>query len=42
MLTDDNIELFAMKAYDNPHCANMDEFNDDLKRIKYFKRLFNR
>lgn len=40
-LTDDNFIIFAMKAYDKPNCI-MSEFEDDLKRIKYVKRLIKR
>ena len=31
-----------MKSYENPSCFSMDEFLDDMKRIKYIKRLFYR
>ena len=31
-----------MKEYKNPHCLNVDEFNEDLNRIKYIKKLFKR
>lgn len=41
-LTEDNFTLFAIKHYDNPACRGIDEFNDDLKRLKYVKRLFNK
>jgi hypothetical protein len=41
-LTDDNFLLFAMQHYENPQCVSMDDFNDDLLRIKYLKRLLNR
>ena len=34
--------LFATKHYDNPHCENMDEFYEDLNRIKYIKRLLRK
>ncbi len=40
-LTDDNVLLFAIKAYDKPNCI-LSEFNDDFKRINYLNRLFNR
>jgi len=39
-LTEGNFQMFAMKAYMNPHCTDMLEFHDDLKRIRYIKRLF--
>tara|TARA_R110002074_G_scaffold7617_1_gene32245 strand:+ start:771 stop:1103 length:333 start_codon:yes stop_codon:yes gene_type:complete len=28
-----------MKMYENPQCKNIDEFYEDLDRIKYVKRL---
>ena len=40
-LTEKNFLLYAMQHYDNPQCVEVEEFNDDLKRIKYIKRLFN-
>lgn len=42
ILTDSNFLLFATRHYDNPHCLDMKEFKEDLDRIKYIKRLFNR
>ena len=33
-LTEENFTMFAVKNYDNPSCKGMDEFLDDLKRIK--------
>ena len=41
-LNDDNYMMFAMKYYENIQCTSVDEFNDDLNKIKYVKRLFNR
>jgi len=41
-LTDDNFLLFAVKHYNNPSCSGIKEFNDDLKRFKYVKRLFRK
>lgn len=38
-LNDTNFELFAAKHYDNPSCKSMNEFRDDLGKIKYIKRL---
>jgi hypothetical protein len=40
-LNDDNFLLFAMKCYDSPNCV-MSEFEGDMKRTKYLKRLFRR
>jgi hypothetical protein len=34
--------MYAIKNYDNPYCKGMDEFLDDLKRIKYIKRLLRK
>ena len=33
--------MYAMKEYVNPQCLDIREFYDDLKKIKYLKRLFN-
>ena len=41
-LNEDNYIMFATKYYDNPQCTTVEEFNDDLNKIKYVKRLFNR
>lgn len=41
-LDDLNFELYAAKHYENPDCVSVLEFQDDLKRIKYLRRLFNR
>ena len=40
-LSEDNFIIYAMKAYDRPNCI-MSEFEEDLKRIKYVKRLIKR
>ena len=42
VLTDDNFMMFAMKNYTNPQCTNIDEFYEDLNRIKYIKRLLGK
>ena len=34
--------MFAMKFYNNPQCCDIEEFWDDLKRIRYIKRLFKK
>jgi len=41
-LDNDNIIMYAMKHYDNPASHSVLEFNEDLDRIKYVKRLFKR
>ena len=38
-LNDETFMIYAIKAYDKPNCV-MSEFYEDLKRIKYVKRLF--
>jgi len=40
-LNDDNFLMFAMREYINVQCIDIEEFYDDLKKIKYIKRLFN-
>lgn len=40
-LTDENFMIYAMKAYDKPNCI-MSEFEEDLKRVKYIKRLIKK
>jgi len=41
-LTDDNFLTYAMRHYDNSQCYSVEEFNDDLKRFIYLKKLFSR
>lgn len=41
-LTDQNFVMLALKTYENPACMDMDEFQEDLNRIKYIKRLFSK
>jgi hypothetical protein len=40
-LNDENFMMYAMKCYESPHCV-MSEFEGDIKRTKYLKRLFRR
>jgi len=40
-LNEGNFLLYAMKEYSNVQCTDVEEFYDDLKKIKYIKRLFN-
>lgn len=42
MLTEDNFFNYALQHYDNSQCYSIDEFNDDLKRFLYLKKLFSR
>jgi hypothetical protein len=40
-LNDDNFLMYAVKCYTSPHCIQS-EFDGDIKRTKYLKRLFRR
>ena len=40
-LNDENFMIYAMKCYSAPNCI-MSEFESDIKRTKYLKRLFRR
>lgn len=41
-LDENNFLVFAMHNYDNPQCHGLEEFEDDLKRFYYLKKLFSR
>lgn len=41
-LNEDNYLLFAIKFYDNPQAITMEDFQSDLKRIRYVKRLLKK
>ena len=41
ILTPETIDIFAKRNYDN-RGASIEEFEDDLKRFKYLKRLFRK
>jgi len=41
-LNDDNFDEYAVSNYRNPNCISVLEFIDDLKTIKYIKRLINK
>ena len=40
-LNEENFMMYAMKCYEAPNCV-MSEFENDIKRTKYLKRLFRR
>jgi hypothetical protein len=40
-LNDENFMIYAMKCYTAPNCI-ISEFESDIKRTKYLKRLFRR
>ena len=41
-LNERNYLLFAIKFYDNPQSVTREDFESDLKRIRYVKRLLKR
>jgi hypothetical protein len=41
-LNEENYVRYAMRHYDNPHCTGIKEFEEDLARVVYLKRLFRR
>jgi hypothetical protein len=41
-LTKDNWVIFAIKHYDNPSSVTYEDFEEDLNRFKYIKRLLKR
>ena len=41
-ITSENITMFAIRHYDNPHCEGEKEFYDDMKKFKYIKRLLRK
>jgi hypothetical protein len=40
-LNENNFLIYAIKCYDNPNCV-MSEFEDDIKRLKYIRRLIKK
>jgi len=42
VLNSKNFLDYAILHYENPECRDMDEFSEDVNRIKYLKRLFSR
>ena len=41
-ITPENVVMYAIRHYDNPQCEGEKEFQDDLKRFKYIKRLLRK
>lgn len=41
-LNENNYLLFAIKFYENPQSVTMEDFECDLKRIRYVKRLLKK
>jgi hypothetical protein len=42
LLNESTFLLYAAKNYDNPHCQDVLEFEEDLKRFQYLRKLFQR
>jgi hypothetical protein len=42
ILAESTFLVYAMNCYDNPSCTDILEFEEDLKRFQYLRRLFNR
>lgn len=40
-LDSSNFLIYAMKSYTSPNCV-IDEFQEDIKKVKYIKRLIKR
>ena len=41
-LNADNYIMFAIKHYENPQSVTKEDFEEDLKRFKYLKRLLRK
>ena len=41
-LNSKNFLDYAINHYTNPECKDIEEFSEDINRIKYLKRLFSR
>jgi hypothetical protein len=42
ILTESTFLMYAMKHYENPHCSDISEFEEDMKRFQYLRKLFGR
>ena len=41
-LNKENIDIFSELSYRNPQCLSSEDFYEDMSRVKYVKRLFNK
>ena len=41
-LNENNFLIYAMHHYDNPQCHSVQEFEEDLKKFLYLKKLISR
>src|ERR1700744_2846173 len=42
ILNDKNFVIYCAKNYNNPTCTGSEEFFEDVKRVKYIKKLITR
>ena len=42
ILNENNFLVYAMHHYDNPQCHSLEEFEEDLKKFLYLKKLLSR
>lgn len=42
VICDENFMIYCARYYDNRHCLDVEEFLEDLGRIKYIKKLITR
>jgi hypothetical protein len=42
ILNENNFIVYCMRNYDNPQCHSIEEFDEDLKRFLYLKKLLSR
>jgi len=41
-ITSKNFQAYALQNYDDPQCTDIEDFQEDLKRFRYLKRLLHR
>lgn len=41
-LTAKNFSAYALQNYDDPQCTDIEDFEEDLRRFRYLKRLLHR
>lgn len=41
-LNANTIDMYMMRLYHNPQCIGIEEYQEDISRLKYLKRLLNR
>ena len=41
-ITVKNFNAFALQNYDDPQCQDIEDFQEDLRRFRYLKRLLHR